>query len=295
MQVEIDSNAGFCFGVVKAIAAAEAQLGTYGHLYCLGDIVHNNAEVCRLKNKGLEIIDYDGLERIGQEEPTPSRRVLIRAHGEPPSTYQTAKRLGIALIDATCPIVLALQRRILKGHQEMRAKNGQVVIFGKPGHAEVIGLNGQTDNSAIIVSDPHDLDAIDFHRPIRLYSQTTKNREDYHRLIDNIAQRMKASSCSDFEAFDTICNRVSHRAEQLQQFALSVDVLLFVSGEHSSNGHYLYQYCRNVQPKTYFLTKVEEIKSQWTDNCKKVGITGATSTPRWLMEAVADQLLTLNQ
>ena len=183
MNIVIDSNAGFCFGVVKAIGTAEDELSRRSKLYCLGDIVHNNAEVKRLKQKGLEVINYDDFGRLKDT------RVLIRAHGEPPSTYETARRQGIELIDATCPIVLALQQKIRNGYEEMKSVGGQVVIFGKPGHAEVIGLNGQTENNAVIVSTPDDLSAIDFSRPIRLYSQTTKSREEYERLKVNIAAK----------------------------------------------------------------------------------------------------------
>lgn len=290
MQVLIDENAGFCFGVVKAIAAAEEQLDLRQKLFCLGDIVHNNAEVGRLKRKGLEVIDYDRLKRLDEQYAGDDLRVLIRAHGEPPSTYSTAREHNIQLIDATCPIVLALQQKIQKGYMEMHSCGGQVVIFGKPGHAEVIGLNGQTANSAIIVSSPDDIEAIDFDRPIRLYSQTTKSKEEYRRLIGNIEARLGGHPDADFEAFDTICNRVSHRASQLQIFAQSVDSLLFVSGEGSSNGHYLYQYCLNVQPNTHLLNDASQIEKQWIAGYERIGITGATSTPRWLMDQVADYI-----
>ena len=284
MRILIDDNAGFCFGVVRAIDTAEKHLEQEGTLCCLGDIVHNNAEVQRLKEKGLRVID--SLDLIHP----PQAKVLIRAHGEPPSTYARARELGIRLIDATCPIVLALQQKIRKGYEEMRAMNpqGQVVIFGKPGHAEVVGLCGQTDNTAIVVSHPDDLSAIDFSRPIRLYSQTTKSREDYRRLIDNIQARSE-----DFVAHNTICNRVANRATQLEAFARSVDAVVFVSGKGSSNGHYLYEYCKSVQPKTFMITDPEGLASVDLTGVQTVGITGATSTPRWLMEAVAQKLSTL--
>jgi len=286
MKIEIDDNAGFCFGVVRAIETAEKQLEQEGTLCCLGDIVHNNAEVQRLKEKGLRVID---------SLDTGAKKVLIRAHGEPPSTYTRAKELGIELIDATCPIVLALQQKIRKGYEEMRATTpqGQVVIFGKPGHAEVIGLCGQTDNTAIVVSHPDDLSAIDFSRPIRLYSQTTKSKEDYRRLIDNIQARMADPTA--LKAHDTICNRVANRATQLEAFARSVDAVIFVSGKGSSNGHYLYEYCKGVQPRTYMITDPEGLASVDLTGVQTVGITGATSTPRWLMEAVASKLSTVNR
>ena len=287
MSVIIDDNAGFCFGVVKAIAAAEQQLSDTHQLYCLGDIVHNNVEVERLSRLGLQVIDHRQIEHL--EGST----VLIRAHGEPPETYMQAERLGIRLIDATCPIVLALQKKIREGYELMQQVNGQVVIFGKQGHAEVIGLNGQTHNSAIIVSSPDDIDAIDFTRPIRLYSQTTKSREEYNTLIANIENRIaqQEGASTDFVAHNTICNRVSNRATQLETFARNVDRLIFVSGVNSSNGHYLYEYCRKVQPETRMISSADEIDHEWLRGARRIGITGATSTPRWLMEQIKDKII----
>jgi 4-hydroxy-3-methylbut-2-enyl diphosphate reductase len=285
MNIRIDDNAGYCFGVVKAIGAAEEVLSQEGSLYCLGDIVHNSAEVERLKNKGLRVIDHSMLDGLG------GHKVLIRAHGEPPQTYRRAETLGIHLIDATCPIVLALQQRIRKGYDEMRQCDGQIVIFGKPGHAEVVGLTGQTDGTAIVASTPDDIAAIDFSRPIRLYSQTTKSREEYRRLIDNIRSRLLPGT--DFVAYDTVCNRVANRARELEDFARSVDVLLFVAGSNSSNGHYLYEYCRHVQPRTHLIGSSAELQAEWFAGAASVGISGATSTPRWLMEEVATHLNTL--
>ncbi|MBR6418444.1 MAG: 4-hydroxy-3-methylbut-2-enyl diphosphate reductase [Bacteroidales bacterium] len=286
MSVVIDDNAGFCFGVVKAIAAAEEQLSSSNSLYCLGDIVHNNAEVQRLSQMGLHVIDHDAMDKL------PGKTVLIRAHGEPPSTYQLAERRGIKLIDATCPIVLALQKKVRDGYEEMQSVGGQVVIFGKKGHAEVIGLNGQANNSAIIVSTPDDIESIDFSRPIRLYSQTTKSREDYSKLIENIKASIARQSDGStvgadfFVAYNTICSRVANRATQLEEFAKGVDVVIFVSGANSSNGHYLYEYCRNVQQNTYMISSPDELVKEWINGKEKIGITGATSTPRWLMEEV---------
>lgn len=281
MEIRIDDNAGYCFGVVKAIGAAEEALGREGSLYCLGDIVHNSAEVERLKQKGLEVIDHERLRSLRDV------KVLIRAHGEPPETYHTAEQCGIELIDATCPIVLALQQRIRRGYAEMLAAGGQIVIFGKPGHAEVVGLTGQTGGTAIVVSSPDDTAALDYSRPMRLYSQTTKSRDEYRQLIANI----EAHNPVDFIAYDTVCNRVANRARELEQFARSVDVLLFVAGANSSNGHYLYEYCRKVQPHTYLIGSAAEVQPQWTAGAARVGISGATSTPRWLMEEVADRLM----
>ncbi|MBR1766703.1 MAG: 4-hydroxy-3-methylbut-2-enyl diphosphate reductase [Bacteroidales bacterium] len=282
MEVRIDENAGYCFGVVKAIGAAEEELSQDGSLYCLGDIVHNSAEVERLRDKGLEVIDHAMLPQLA------GCKVLIRAHGEPPATYHTAESLGIRLVDATCPIVLALQQRIRKGYDEMLRVGGQIVIFGKPGHAEVVGLTGQTDGTAIIASSPDDIGAIDFSRPIRLYSQTTKSREEYQQLMENIRRRLAEGA--DFVAYDTICNRVANRARELETFARSVDVLLFVAGANSSNGHYLYEYCRKVQPRTHFIANAEDLEAGWFAGVSRVGISGATSTPRWLMEQVAERL-----
>ena len=282
MSVVIDDNAGFCFGVVKAIATAEDELSRSEQLYCLGNIVHNDAEVHRLAAKGLRVIDREQLKQL---EHT---RVLIRAHGEPPETYSIATQRNIQLVDATCPIVLALQKKIKEGYEEMRWVGGQIVIFGKQGHAEVIGLNGQTGNSAIIVSRPDDVEDIRFDRPIRLYSQTTKSKEDYNQLIENIRRRCS----SDFVAYNTICNRVSNRAAQLRRFAQGVDAVVFVSGPDSSNGHYLFDLCRQVQPNTFFVTMPGDIDGEALNRFATVGITGATSTPRWLMEQVAEVIKT---
>jgi 4-hydroxy-3-methylbut-2-enyl diphosphate reductase len=286
MSVIIDPNAGFCFGVVKAIDAAEQQLNSTHQLYCLGDIVHNNEEVQRLAQLGLRVIDLDRMASL------PPTMVLIRAHGEPPSTYELARRRGITLVDATCPIVLALQKRIRDGYEQMLAVGGQVAIFGKKGHAEVVGLNGQTDNTAIIISSPGDIDALDVTRPIRLYSQTTMSREDYRRLTDNIEKRIEDAGVenADFVAYNTICSRVANRATQLEEFARSVDLVLFVSGVNSSNGHYLFEYCRKVQPNTRMISSPDEIDSSWFNGTMRIGITGATSTPRWLMEQVKEKI-----
>ena len=287
MQVTIDSNAGFCFGVVKAIQAAEEELGHHGSLFCLGDIVHNSAEVQRLARLGLKVIDHSTLATLPQ-----GSRVLIRAHGEPPSTYLTAKQRDITLIDATCPIVLALQEKIRQGYLEMQQRDGQVVIFGKPGHAEVAGLCGQAGGNAIVVSNPDDTGAIDSLRPIRLYSQTTKSKDDYNRLIQNINKKTaQYSTASDFIAHDTLCRRVSNRASKLKAFATSVDVLLFVCGEGSSNGHYLYEYCKQVQPRTYLMADTADYQPSWTAGASHIGISGATSTPMWLMQKVKDLIL----
>ncbi len=297
MQIIIDDNAGFCFGVVKAIGTAEEELSHSGSLYCLGDIVHNTAEVARLKAKGLQVIDHGELRNLAPG----GSKVMIRAHGEPPATYRLIDKLGLELIDATCPIVLALQQRIRRGYEEMSRlePKGQVVIFGKPGHAEVVGLCGQTEGEAVVVSSPDDVDGIDFTRPIRLYSQTTKNKEEYQRLIENVKKGI--ASCglavgdNHFVAYNTICSRMANRATRLEEFARGVDLVLFVSGQGSSNGHYLYDYCKSVQPNTKLVYGVEDIDRSWflgkdAKIVERVGITGATSTPRWLMEAVKEKV-----
>lgn len=309
MRITIDDNAGFCFGVVRAIGTAEEELSRSGSLYCLGDIVHNNAEVSRLRAKGLEVIDHAGLDRVARQCKARGRqpRVLIRAHGEPPTTYREAERLGVDLIDATCPIVLALQQRIRRGYEEMRRREpeGQVVIFGKPGHAEVVGLCGQTEGRAIVVSSAEDVEGIDFERPIRMYSQTTKSREEYARLIENVGRRIAERSVGEsrggdfFVAYNTICSRVANRAAMLEKFAQEVDAVLFVSGQGSSNGHYLYDLCHRVQPRTFLVYGPEDVgrvvESLADGGVERVGITGATSTPRWLMESVAQVLKEVNR
>ena len=283
MEIRIDENAGYCFGVVKAITTAEEELQRSRRLYCLGDIVHNSAEVARLQRLGLEVIDHQRLSELRD------CHVLIRAHGEPPSTYATAQQRNIRLIDATCPIVLALQGRVRRGYEEMKQRDGQVVIFGKPGHAEVIGLAGQCDGEALIVAHPEELQQIDFYRPIRLYSQTTKSSDDYRHLIEGIRQRLPEGA--DFVAYDTVCRSVAGRAKGLADFARSVDVLLFVAGAGSSNGRYLYEYCLGVQPRTYLIGSADELRAEWLSNASSIGISGATSTPRWLMEEVRDRII----
>ena len=284
VEINIDKNAGFCFGVVAAIHRAEEELLNTNKLYCLGDIVHNNVEVERLSKKGLSVITYSDFEQLSDA------KVFIRAHGEPPSTYQKAKEKKIDLIDATCPIVLHLQQRIKKGYEEMKNINGQGVIFGKKGHAEVIGLQGQTDNSAIVISSINEIDNIDITRPIRLYSQTTKSKEAYQDLIKLMDKKCKDALNENFIAYNTICNRVSNRAAELVEFANSVDIVIFVSGKNSSNGKYLYEHCKKVKNNTLFISDENDLKVEMFEDVKKIGITGATSTPMWLMEKIAEWL-----
>ncbi len=284
IEIKIDQNAGFCFGVVAAIHRAEQELLNTNKLYCLGDIVHNNVEVERLSKKGLSVITYSDFEQLSDA------KVFIRAHGEPPTTYHKAKERKIELIDATCPIVLHLQQRIKNGYEEMKNIDGQVVIFGKKGHAEVVGLQGQTDNSAIVISSLNEIESIDINKPIRLYSQTTKSKETYQELIELLEKRCNYAGNKNFIAYNTICNRVSNRAKELVDFANSVDIVVFVSGTNSSNGKYLYEYCKKVKNNTLFISDESELEIEMFKNMYKIGITGATSTPMWLMEKIAKWL-----
>lgn len=290
MKIHIDEHSGFCFGVVNAINIAEEELEKTGKLYCLGDIVHNNSEVERLKNKGLKIINR------GQFEKLKNCKVLIRAHGEPPKTYEIAKKNNIELIDASCSVVLKLQKRIRKNFIELGNK-GQVVIFGKEGHAEVNGLVGQTEGKAIVVRYLSDLDKIDFSNPISLFSQTTMSIDEFDIISSEIKKRMiHALGTDDVPLFinDTICRQVSNRAPQLRQFSAKHDVIIFVSGKESSNGKVLFQVCKSVNENTHFVSSFSDINYNWFNNIKSVGICGATSTPSWLMEEIANLLKTYN-
>ena len=288
MNVTIDQESGFCFGVVFAIQMAEAELDVSGTLYCLGDIVHNNMEVDRLTKKGLKIINHDQFRELKD------CKVLIRAHGEPPETYETAIRNNIELIDASCPVVLKLQNRVRTSYEEVKEVNGQVVIYGEPGHAEVNGLVGQTDGEAIIVSGEHDLDKIDYNRPVYLFSQTTKSTAGFQKIQEAIEKRVTdfrgVREVGELIANDTICRQVSNREPQLERFAARFDVIVFVSGKKSSNGKALYDVCKRVNPRTHFISEVSEIQDSWFEGAEEIGICGATSTPMWLMEDVASYL-----
>jgi len=276
--VEIDSESGFCFGVVTAIRKAEEELAKGKPLYCLGDIVHNSAEVERLCSKGLQTITHD---QLGELENV---KVLLRAHGEPPSTYGIAKARNIDIIDATCPVVLKLQQRI-KAKYDTDGTKTQIIIYGKAGHAEVNGLVGQTDGHAIVIEDASGLDKIDFSRDIALYSQTTKSLEGFRAIIEEIEKRRDPGT--RFEYHDTICRQVANRVDHLRGFAAGKDVVLFVAGAKSSNGKVLYHQCLDVNPNTYLVADPTEIEATWLCNAKSIGICGATSTPRWLMDDVA--------
>jgi len=292
VKITIDPHSGFCFGVVYAIEAAERELKHNPVLYCLGDIVHNNMEVNRLKNMGLIIINNEELKTIRD------CKVLIRAHGEPPETYKIAVENNIELIDASCPIVLNLQHVIQHGYQEMKSKNGQIVIYGKEGHAEVNGLVGQTNGKAIVIGDEEDLKKIDFSRPVRLYSQTTKSIDGFNRIVGIIKEKMAAFSPDgkiDFEWNDSICRQVSNRSGYLREFAARFGLVIFVSGQKSSNGMILYRVCKEVNPKTILISSISELRMDWFTGVQEVGICGATSTPRWLMEEIEREIKKFEQ
>ena len=288
MQITIDENSGFCFGVTTAIETAERELQK-GQLFCLGDIVHNGQEVERLDKLGLETIDYDDLRTLHNV------RVLLRAHGEPPSTYHIAKRNNIEIIDASCPVVLHLQKRIRETYQALHGKNtgAQIVIFGQKGHAEVIGLEGQTNNTAIVIEGLKDLYHVDMKRPIYLFSQTTKSVEEFHAIVKAIEENRQQGEESVFEYHDTICRNVANRVKKLQDFARSNDVVIFVGGKKSSNAKVLFNNCLEVNSSTIFVSSEADITPDILEQChkvEKVGICGATSTPKWLMEQIKKSL-----
>ena len=286
MKVVIDNNSGFCFGVVYAITMAEDELNNTGELYCLGDIVHNDIEVKRLQQKGLRIINHEDLNQLKD------CKVLIRAHGEPPQTYITAMQNNIELLDASCPVVLKLQNRVKNAYDRDHDSNTQIVIYGIPGHAEVNGLLGQTNQQAIIITNDEDLNKIDFKRPVELFSQTTKSTNKFYRMKEMI--ELKAAEFNQPVYFnDTICRQVSNREPQLQKFSRQFDVIIFVSGKKSSNGKVLYQVCKNENEKSYFISDESELQPEWFTKVNSVGICGATSTPMWLMQKVADSIATL--
>ena len=315
VQIEIDSGSGFCFGVTTAIRKAEEELASQNvagdsqsptpKLYCLGDIVHNGMECERLKDMGLVTINHDDMRELHDV------KVLLRAHGEPPETYEVARRNNIEIIDATCPVVLQLQKRIKQQYELSRMEEGgvrkedtssaesiltppstlltpQIVIFGKKGHAEVLGLVGQTDSSAIVIENFDEVKRLDFTRDIYLYSQTTKSLDEYHRIIDYIQSHISPSAT--FKSFDTICRSVANRMPNISQFAARHDLILFVCGRKSSNGKVLYNERLRVNPNTHLVEDVHEIEPSWLEGIQSVGICGATSTPRWLMEQCRDAI-----
>lgn len=274
MQIEIDDNSGFCFGVTTAIKKAEEKLSDGGTLYCLGDIVHNGIEVKRLTSKGLKTIGH------GEMADLRNAKVLLRAHGEPPQTYELADNNNIEIIDATCPVVLALQRRIKS--QFIQHPNAQIVIFGKKGHAEVLGLVGQTNQKAIVIESIDDVNKLDFTRDIYLYSQTTMSLDEFHRIIDYCQKHISPEAT--FRSFDTICRQVANRIERVKAFASRHDLILFVCGHKSSNGKVLFNQCLSVNKNSYLIESPAEINPDWLSGVETVGICGATSTPKWLME-----------
>lgn len=281
VQIEIDNGSGFCFGVTTAIQKAEEELAAGKTLYCLGDIVHNGMECERLKQLGLVTINHEEMKQLH------GVKVLLRAHGEPPSTYEMARENDIEIIDATCPVVLQLQRRIKKQYDA--CPEAQIVIFGKPGHAEVLGLVGQTESKAIVIANVEEVKRLDFTRDIYLYSQTTKSLDEFHRIIEYIQEHI--SPDATFKSFDTICRQVANRMPNISAFASRHDLVLFVCGRKSSNGKVLFNECKSVNPNSHLIEGPEEIKKEWLEGVNTIGICGATSTPKWLMEQCRDAII----
>ena len=280
--VIIDENSGFCFGVINAIQTAEEYLRQHSSLFCLGDIVHNNEEVRRLSELGLHVIAHEDFQSLHDTT------VMIRAHGEPPEVYRTAAKNRVRLIDATCPVVLRLQKRIADEYHSTPTSDKQILIYGKKGHAEVVGLLGQTDNTGIVISAAEDIGRIDFNRPAKLYSQTTQSVEKYYELIGQIKECYRMAGHPEyFEYADTICRKVASRAKQIAEFAARFDTILFVSGEKSSNGMYLFDICKQYNSRSFFMTSAEQIYHLDLSKSESVGICGATSTPMWLMREIA--------
>lgn len=280
--VEIDEGSGCCFGVVNATQKAENTLEKEGILFSLGDIVHNSEEVSRLSNKGLKSIDNEQFEQLA------NTKVLIRAHGEPPSTYQKAKERGIQLVDATCPVVLKLQKRIAEAYMNCK-NNTQIVIYGKRGHAEVVGLVGQTAGEAIVIENCLQLDKLDFTKNILLFSQTTQSIDGFKEIVAAIKE--KIANDVNFDYKDTICRQVANRTPRIKAFALNHEVVFFLSDKKSSNGKVLYEECKKINPRTYFLSKPEEFDKTVLEGVHSVGISGATSTPKWQMEKLKQLIL----
>ena len=281
VQIEIDNGSGFCFGVTTAIQKAEEELAAGKTLYCLGDIVHNGMECERLKQLGLVTINHEEMSKLH------GVKVLLRAHGEPPSTYEMARKNDIEIIDATCPVVLQLQRRIKKQYD--MCPDAQIVIFGKPGHAEVLGLVGQTESKAIVIANVEEVKQLDFTRDIYLYSQTTKSLDEFHRIIEYIQEHISPEAT--FKSFDTICRQVANRMPNISAFATRHDLVLFVCGRKSSNGKVLYNECKSVNPNSHLIEGPEEIQKEWLEGVRTIGICGATSTPKWLMEQCRDAII----
>lgn len=280
MRIVIDDNSGFCFGVVRAIGEAEAALQRHGEVFSLGDIVHNRVEVQRLEALGLRTVTHDDITALG------GRTLLIRAHGEPPTTYRCAEAAGVNIIDATCPVVARLQRKVREAYEKMRLQGGSVVLLGKRGHAEVVGLIGQVNDDVVVVERVEDLEGVDFSRPIYLLSQTTQSVELFETLGREISRRVAEGVSVTID--DTICRRVAGRESLLAEFSKGVDVVIFVSGRKSSNGKVLYDVCRRHNSRSHNIEEASELNVEWLAGAESVGICGATSTPRWLMERVAE-------
>lgn len=286
-NIEIDNESGFCFGVTTAIKKAEEELAKGTPLYCLGDIVHNGQECERLKKLGLITINHEEYAKLKNV------KVLLRAHGEPPETYRIAEKNNIEIIDATCPVVLRLQKRIKQEYTtEETDKEKQIVIYGKNGHAEVLGLVGQTNGEAIVIEKIDEINKIDLNKDIRLYSQTTKSLDEFRRIVSYIEENISPSAT--FQYFDTICRQVANRMPNIRKFAAAHDVILFVCGQKSSNGKILFHECKEINPRTYQVDKPEDIDMQWFQNARSIGICGATSTPKWLMDKCKNVILNKN-
>lgn len=286
MKVTIDPYAGFCFGVKKTIELAEKELQKQDKLYCIGDIVHNQEEINRLEKSGLKITNFDLL----QEENKSS--VLFRAHGEPPSSYKKANKNGLAVIDGTCPIVLKLQQKIKGAYTEMKKVDGQVVIYGSKKHPEVVGLAGYTNDEAIILESIDEIDQIDFNKPIRMFAQTTKDKKKYKLIQEAINNKsIITGSIPDFKFFNSICGQVSNRVPKLKEFCRENETIVFVSGKKSSNGNFLFNICKSTNINSYFVSSVEELNNNWFKQINTVGISGATSTPTWLMKQIAEKIM----
>lgn len=287
LNIEIDKKSGFCFGVVKAISKAEEELAKNETLYCLGDIVHNGQEVERLTKMGMITIDHKQLAELH------NAKVLLRAHGEPPSTYQIAKENNLTLIDASCPVVLKLQSRIKKAYDTSIDNDTQIVIYGHHGHAEINGLVGQTEGKAIVIEDESELNRVDFSKNIRLFSQTTKSLDGFNNLVNTVSEITKDKT--NFEYSDTICRQVANRIPNITNFAQQNDIIIFVSGKKSSNGKVLFEHAKSINPNSYLVSDASEIDGLNIDLTKKIGICGATSTPLWQMEAVQKRLNELSE
>ncbi len=287
MHIEIDDKSGFCFGVVRAITEAERALAGGGTVYSLGDIVHNRIEVQRLERLGLRTVTHGDMPRLA------GCRLFIRAHGEPPATYEAARSLGIEVIDATCPVVARLQRRVVQAHEAMRPLGGQVVILGKRGHAEVVGLAGQVADATLVIESEGDLEQIDFSRPVYFLSQTTQSLALFEHL--SAEMRRRAADPASVRIDDTICRQVSGREQHLREFARRFDAVLFVAGGKSSNGKVLFEVCRQANPRSHRIEEAAEIDPAWLEGAASIGICGATSTPGWLMQEVARHVATLTE